>query len=195
MQEVAPRIVPARLAEELAQRLEGFKPLREDAMTGNRHDARVGSDLARVVQRHVEVVRVHDLLGALRPFDDDDRILYDVLPAELGELVDGFDAIEIGMHDLPEVALIDLHQREAGTGRLDLRVSGYGADERAGEYGLSDAELAAQSDDVAASEQGGEVRSERGGRRLAVHLDPPAAVRGVILHCDSLRAGGSTSLA
>ena len=58
--------------------------------------------------------------GAIGPFDQDQRALRRLVPAELGQLRRVADAIEIGMHDREGRRVVELHQREGRARHFEL---------------------------------------------------------------------------
>ena len=120
-------------------------------------------------QRHVQPVSREGVADALGPFDEQQRPVGRLVPAELGQFGGRADAVKVRVDDGEGRRLVELHQREGGARHFELGLTGEVAHQRAREGRLADAEVARQGEEVAGAEEvgdaGGEERRVVGGRQ------------------------------
>jgi len=121
----------------------------------------------------LEPVRGQRLRDLLRPLDDRNRPVDRLIPAEIGEFRRPAQPIEVSVNHRPARGVIDLHQGEGRTGRLEIRRFNEAPDQAAGESGLAGSEIADESDEIAGLKPGRLRRSDRQSRRLVRRLEAP----------------------
>ncbi len=117
------RVAVAALGDELAHRRHAVDARRERAVAGHAGVAELELELGRERERDVEPVGRQKSGRTVRPFDQHDGVLGQVVEAELGELGRSGQAIEVGMHQRKLRQVVGLHQREGRARHLDRRVA------------------------------------------------------------------------
>ena len=186
----AERVAVAALGDELAHPRDAVDARRERAVAGDAGVAELELELGRERERDVEPVGRQEAGGAVRPFDQHDGVLRQVVEAELGEFGRARQAVEVGMHHRKLRQVVGLHQREGRARHLDRRIVREVADERAREHGLAGAEVARERDQVARLQRIGDVDHEpaRGVLVRQRHRERRRAGRGQQRGHDAVRA-------
>jgi hypothetical protein len=172
---VALQVPPLRLAESaLLEELAGHRhpphARGEPAMAGHLHVAESLAALRRHGESDVETVGRQETGGAVRPFQQHQRFLRQVVEAKLRQLGRVRDAVKIGMDDGQARQIVGLDQRKGRAGDFDTLIAREVADQRPGERGLACAEIAGERDQVSWLQADRDFAHEAAGRRLIRQL-------------------------
>ena len=151
--------VAARI-EETADDRDAVGARREGAIAGDPGLAVLGAGLRLQRERDVETVRRQEAGGAVRPFQQHDGLLGQIVEAKLGELARTLQPVQVGVHHREARQVVGLHQREGRARHRDVRIVGEIADHGAGEGGLAGAEIAGQRHQIAGLERRRDVGDE-----------------------------------
>ncbi len=159
----APRLGVSGFLKERTQLRHALDAGRERAVADHAGVAHLGTKLRRQREGDVEAVRRQQARRAVRPFQQHDAALRQIVEAELGKFRTAGEPVEIGMHQQKARQLVILHQREGRARHLDRVVAGEVTDQRPRERGLAGAEIAGQRHQIAAVQQSGYLSCEARG--------------------------------
>ena len=139
------------------------------AMTGERHAPR--SAAVAIVEAHSEPIRRQLIAGLLGPFDDGNAVAERQVEAKLFQLGGRAQPVEVEMRHRHARRRVALHQRERRARDLLALVAGERLDDGTCQRRLAGAEVAAQSQQVAAPCHKRKLRTQAHQRGLAETID------------------------
>ncbi len=158
------------------------------AMTSERHAPRCAA--VAIVETHNEPVRRQLIAGLLGPFDDGNAVAERQIEAELFQLGGRAQSVEIEMRHRHARRRIALHQRERRARYLLALVAGQRLDDGTCQRRLAGAEIAAQSQQVAAPRDERKLLTQAHQLGLTETVDDVGS--GVCGHALSLLGGAAT---
>ena len=164
------RRLVALVVEKTVQRGQMRDPRRRGAVPDDAGDAALEGIVRVERERDLDPIGRQRLAGAVGPFHHHHGA-GNVVDAELGELAQSGQTVEVGMHEGELRQVIGLHQGEGRARHLDLRTAGEMGDHGAHQRGLAGAEAAGQRDEVAGRQQVREVDGETPRRVLVGERD------------------------
>ena len=150
----------ARGVEKAADHRDALGARRELAVAGHAHVAMLRSVQRRQREGDIEAVRRQESRRPVRPFQQHDGVLRQVVETELRQLARAFQPVKVRVHQRKARQVIGLHQREGRARHRNVRIVGQKPDHGAGERGLAGAEIAGQRHQIAGIERGRDIHHQ-----------------------------------